>query len=90
MRINNKCFGVDLGGTTTKIGLFNMDGTLIEKYEVPTNKKDDGIHILDDIKVFIDQVIVEKSLDSNDIIGIGLGVPGAVTDDGIVNKCINL
>ena len=87
---NKKCFGVDLGGTTAKIGLFDMDGKLVDKYEIPTNKEDDGIHILDDIKEFIDTVIVEKSLDSKDIIGIGLGVPGAVTDDGIVNKCINL
>jgi len=90
MNKNKKCFGVDLGGTTTKIGLLEIDGTLIEKYEIPTNKEDNGSHILDDIKAFIDSVIVEKSLDLNDIIGIGLGVPGSVTDDGVVNKCVNL
>jgi len=88
--MNKICFGVDLGGTTAKIGLFDIDGTLVEKYEIPTNKEDNGTHILDDIKIFIDNVIVEKSLDSNDIVGIGLGVPGAVKDDGVVNKCINL
>lgn len=90
MMMNKKCFGVDLGGTTAKIGLFDLDGTIIEKYEIPTNKDDGGKHILDDIKVFINKVILDKSLDKNDIIGIGLGVPGSVTDDGVVNKCINL
>lgn len=88
--MNKKCFGVDLGGTTTKIGLFDVEGTLVEKYEIPTNKEEDGMHILDEIKIFLDKVILEKSLDRNDIVGIGLGVPGAVTDDGVVNKCINL
>jgi len=90
MTMNKKCFGVDLGGTTTKIGLFQVDGTLIEKYEIPTNKEEAGVHILEDIKVFIDGVIMEMSLDANDIIGIGIGVPGAVKDNGVVNKCINL
>ena len=88
--MNKKCFGVDLGGTTTKIGLFQFDGTLIEKHEIPTNKEENGIHILDDIEAFINNVIAKNSLDLNDIIGVGIGVPGAVTDDGVVNKCINL
>ena len=90
MMMNKKCFGVDLGGTTTKIGLFQFDGTLIEKHEIPTNKEENGIHILDDIETFINNVITKNSLDLNDIIGVGIGVPGAVTDDGVVNKCINL
>jgi len=88
--MNKKCFGVDLGGTTTKIGLFQIDGTLIEKHEIPTNKEENGIHILDDIEAFINNIIVKNALDLDDIIGIGIGVPGAVTDDGVVNKCINL
>lgn len=88
--MNKICFGVDLGGTTTKIGLFDIDGTLIEKYEIPTDKQDNGSHILDQIKDFIDKIIHEKFIRKNDIIGLGLGVPGSVTDDGVVNKCINL
>ena len=31
-------FGVDIGGTTIKIGLFSVEGDLIEKWEIPTNK----------------------------------------------------
>lgn len=88
--MNKKCFGVDLGGTTTKIGLFDIDGTLLEKYEIPTNKQENGKYILDDINRFINQVLTDKTIDKSDIIGIGLGVPGAVKDNGVVNKCINL
>ena len=28
-------FGVDVGGTTIKLGLFSEDGTLLEKWEIP-------------------------------------------------------
>ena len=30
-------FGIDLGGTTAKIGLFKTTGELLEKWEVPTD-----------------------------------------------------
>ena len=30
-------FGIDVGGTTVKIGLFTTEGTLVEKWEIPTN-----------------------------------------------------
>ena len=30
------CFGVDVGGTTVKIGLFQADGVLVDKWEIKT------------------------------------------------------
>ena len=33
-------FGVDIGGTTVKLGLFRTDGTLLDKWEIPTRKED--------------------------------------------------
>ena len=33
------CFGIDVGGTTVKCGLFRTDGTLVEKWEIPTRKE---------------------------------------------------
>ena len=38
-------FGIDLGGTTCKLGLFQEDGTLEEKWEIPTDTADNGVHI---------------------------------------------
>lgn len=90
MTKNKKCFGIDIGGTTVKIGLFGTDGTLIEKYEIPTKKVENGKYILDDIKEFIDKIMVDKSLEKREVIGLGLGVPGSVNSEGVVNKCINL
>ena len=43
------CFGVDIGGTTVKMGLFTSEGSLVEKWEITTNKEDKGSHILPDV-----------------------------------------
>lgn len=87
---NNYCFGIDIGGTTVKCGLFFNDGTLIEKSEIPTIKEDNGSHILDDIKLHIDNVMKAHNINADEVCGIGMGVPGAVTENGVVNKCVNL
>lgn len=42
-------YGVDMGGTTIKMGRFDREGTLLEKWEIPTRKEDGGKHIFDDI-----------------------------------------
>ena len=83
----NYYVGVDLGGTTVKMGLFSEDGELQEKWEIPTDKKDDGKNILPDIVESIEKKRKEKD---GHISGIGMGVPGPVTDDGVVLKCANL
>ena len=83
-------FGVDIGGTTIKIGLFSVEGDLIEKWEIPTNKTDNGKHILKEIADFIHRTIEEKNIDKTDVLGVGLGVPGPVNKNGVVNGCVNL
>lgn len=83
-------FGVDIGGTTVKMGLFRTDGTLIDKWEIPTRKEDDGAHILPDVAAAIKDKIAEKAIDPSDVQGVGVGVPGPVTPEGIVRKCVNL
>lgn len=55
-------FGVDIGGTTIKIGLFSVEGDLIEKWEIPTNKAENGKYILTEIADFIHRTIKEKTL----------------------------
>ncbi|MCF0131051.1 MAG: ROK family glucokinase [Pseudobutyrivibrio sp.] len=84
-------FGLDLGGTTCKVGLFKTDGTLLEKWEVPTDTSDNGSKILKNLADSVLAKIAEKGLDAkSDIEGVGIGVPGPATDDGIVHKCVNL
>ena len=84
-------FGVDVGGTTVKLGLFDMaDGALRECWEIPTRKENCGSAILPDIAASVNGKSEALGLDRADIQGLGLGVPGPVLADGTVNKCVNL
>ena len=83
-------FGVDLGGTTVKIAYFNEEGTLLEKWEIPTVTADGGKQILPDIAAAIKNYIEKNKISDDMILGVGIGVPGPVRGDGTVNRCINL
>ena len=83
-------FGVDVGGTTIKMGLFRDDASLIEKWEIETNTENNGVNILDNICKSVYEKIESQEISRNDISGIGIGVPGPVIPDGTVLKCVNL
>ena len=83
-------FGVDIGGTTVKIGLFSAEGELLDKWEITTRTDDGGAYILSDIADSVKAKMAERSIDKADVIGVGMGVPGPVKEDGSVIKCVNL
>lgn len=87
---NKYLFGIDIGGTTIKCGLFTLQGELLEKTELVTDKRDNGSNILPDIAKYVSDILQKRRIEKSDVAGIGIGVPGAVTDAGIVNKCVNL
>ncbi len=84
------CFGVDIGGTTVKIGLFSTKGELLDKWEIVTRKDEGGSLILSDVAKAIEDKLIELKVSKDDVSGIGLGVPGPITEDGRVLKCVNL
>ena len=83
-------FGVDVGGTTVKLGLFNEAGELLEKWEIPTHTENGGAAILPDIADAIAACVKRHNIADADLLGIGIGVPGPVAEDGTVNRCVNL
>ena len=83
-------FGVDIGGTTVKMGLFEDDGSLLKKWEITTRKEESGSYILSDVAENIEAVIAEKSINKEDVIGVGVGSPGLVLSDGTVVSAVNL
>lgn len=83
-------FGVDVGGTTIKMGYFTTDGTLLDKWEIKTNVKNNGESILLDIANSINEKIEKENIDKSDIQGVGMGVPGPVNKRGEVPFCVNL
>lgn len=86
----NYLFGVDVGGTTVKMGLFDRDGNVIEKWEIPTRTENNGERILPDIADSIKAKLSEKGIDKDSVIGTGVGVPGPVDANGIVHRAVNL
>lgn len=84
-------FGIDLGGTTAKIGLFTTTGDLLEKWEVPTDTSDQGVRILPNLAAAVQDKMAQRSLSPDQIEGVGLGVPGPVQDSSVVAiVCANL
>lgn len=84
------CFGIDVGGTSVKCGLFDASGKLLEKWEIPTRTENAGENILPDIAKSVKAKIKEKNIDKDQIIGIGVGVPGPVNKAGEVPVAVNL
>lgn len=84
-------FGVDVGGTTVKLGLFDREGALLDKWEIPTNKADKGKAIIPDIAKSILSKMEEKGIAKEELEGIGLGAPGAVDDNyALVGGAVNI
>ncbi len=84
-------FGIDLGGTTAKVGLFTTAGALLEKWEVPTDSSEKGIRILPNLAAAILGKMEEKGLTPDQVEGVGIGVPGPVQKSSVVPiVCANL
>lgn len=84
------CFGIDIGGTTVKLGLFDVDGTIVDKWEIVTHTENEGEAILPDVAASVHEKMKEKGLEKEQVIGIGVGVPAPVSEDGVVNGTANL
>ena len=83
-------FGVDVGGTTVKMGLFDMNANVLEKWEIPSVTANGGERVLPDIADSINKKMYELEIDKEEVAGVGIGVPGPVDANGTVFKTANL
>ena len=83
-------FGVDVGGTTCKIGFFETNGTILDKWEIKTNTENNGDSILSDIAQAVDNKLALEGISKADVQRIGIVVPGPVNGEGTVFRCVNL
>ena len=83
------CFGIDVGGTTVKCGLFEETGTLLDKWEIPTRTENGGENVLPDIAATVMSKMTVKKIAKEDVIGVGVGIPGPVMR-GVVPVAVNL
>lgn len=86
----NYVFGVDVGGTTVKLGLFDINGNVMDKWEIPTRTENNGKNILPDIAASVQSKMSEKSIVKEDVAGVGIGAPGPVDGKGVIHKAVNL
>lgn len=84
------CFGADVGGTTVKLGIFEVSGAIVDKWEIKTRTENQGEAILPDIAESLFHKLEERSILKKDVIGIGMGIPAPVSSDGIVKNTANL
>lgn len=83
-------FGIDVGGTTVKCGLFKADGTVLDKWEIVTRTEGEGAQIIPDVAETVRKKMEEKQLARDQVAGLGIGVPGPVNARGEVLKAVNL
>lgn len=69
------CFGVDIGGTTVKLGLFTTEGEIVDKWEIKTRTENQGEAVLPDIAAALNEKLEEKQIPKDEVEGIGVGVP---------------
>ena len=79
-------FGVDIGGTATKIGAFDQRGTLLSKWEIKTDTSEAGSLILPNVA----EEILHYARNLSRVTAIGVGIPGPVQRGGYVKRCVNL
>ena len=84
------CIGVDIGGTSIKMGIFDIQGILIKRWEIKTSKENNSAAVINEIAASIQTALSEYSYTLEDCLGIGLGVPGPVIPSGYVEVCVNL
>lgn len=88
--MKNYCFGIDVGGTTVKMGLFRIDGQVLDKWEIPTRTENGGEAILPDIAAAALAKLEEKQISKDEVSGIGIGIPGPINGNGVVPHTANL
>ncbi len=89
-KLKKYCFGIDVGGTTVKCGFFSEEGVLLDKWEIDTRTEEKGIHILPDVAETVLEKLAEKDISKKDVLGIGIGIPGPVNENGCLPYAVNL
>ena len=84
------CMGVDIGGTSVKLGLFETEGKLLDKWEITTRKENHGEQILPDVAASILEKLEEREIRREDVAGVGMGIPAPVDSEGVVQQTANV
>ncbi len=88
---DKKVIGIDLGGTTAKLGIIHSTGEIEHKWSIETDISEEGRHIVPNIIQSLVENLEKYGLTADDILGIGMGSPGNVNrKNGTVIGAFNL
>ncbi|PAD36910.1 ROK family glucokinase [Terribacillus saccharophilus] len=83
--------GVDIGGTTIKLAIIDETSEIVEKWEIKTDKYEQGLHIPKQIWETIQAKLKERDIAKERIQGIGVGAPGfVVPSNGVIAEAVNV
>lgn len=89
--MKNIIIGIDIGGTTIKMGILTTAGEITKKWEIPTDTSNGGRLIVDHICHSLEHVLKESNQNKDHIMGIGLGAPGFIdAEKGFVFEAVNI
>lgn len=82
--------GIDLGGTNIVASVVDDDYNIIGTSKTPTNSPRSADEIFDDIADVCDEAVKTAGLTMEDIDSVGMGTPGTVNQDGVIEFANNL
>lgn len=82
--------GMDLGGSSCKLGIFTDQGELLASWKVATKKREDSSAILGNIADSLKVQLRKMGIDHEEVLGAGMGIPGVVRKNGNSCTCVNL
>lgn len=84
-------YGIDVGGTFIKGAIIDEDGNIIVKDKIPTEYAKGGDFVVKNISELCGKLLTESGLKKDDILALGMGVPGMIDDEaGVVVTTNNL
>ncbi|EPE60487.1 glucokinase [Exiguobacterium sp. S17] len=83
--------GIDIGGTTVKMAVLDMNGIISDKWEIKTDIRDNGVHIPTDIAASFEAYLQQSGKVKHDFAGAGIGAPGFINfSEGVVEYSPNI
>ena len=81
--------GIDIGGTTTKFGIVNSTGQIIEQDRLPSNEHDVVEDFIDDLHIKL-MPMIQRAGGIKNFVGIGMGAPNGNIYTGTIEYAPNL
>lgn len=83
--------GIDVGGTTVKLAFIDEEGTVNQKWEINTDRKENGKYIMRDVAETVLEKVKELKINKKQILAAGVGAPGYIdVENGVIVEAVNL